>query len=169
MREVADLLNRMRAAGVITDYALFGAVAQMRYTEPVATLDADVLVAVAETDRADVLSPLYRFCEEQGYRGEGEAIRVGAWPVQFIPAFSALTRAAMEQAETADFEGAALRVERADYLAVIALSVGRAKDFMRILALLESGNVTREDISSLAARHGFADAWRQFEVRFLDE
>src|SRR5688572_25611554 len=86
MRDVADLLNRMRAAGVITDYALFGAVAQMRYTEPVATLDADGRVAVAETDRADVLSPLYRFCEEQGYRAEGEAIRVGAWPVQFIPA-----------------------------------------------------------------------------------
>jgi hypothetical protein len=27
-------------AGVITGYALFGAVAQIRYTEPIATLDA---------------------------------------------------------------------------------------------------------------------------------
>lgn len=169
MREVADLLNRMRAAGVIRDYALFGAVAQMRYTEAVATLDADVLVAVAETDRADVLRPLYRFCEEQGYRAEGEAIRVGAWPVQFIPAFNALTRAAMGQAETADFEGVALRVVRADYLAVIALSVGRAKDFTRILALLESKSVSTDQISSLAAQHGLADAWRLFEARFLHE
>lgn len=169
MKEVADLLNRMRAAGVISDYALFGAVAQMRYTEPVATLDADVLVAVSEPDRTDVLGPLYRFCAEQGYRAEGEAIRVGAWPVQLIPAFSALTRAAIVEAETADFEGVDLRVVRADYLAVIALSVGRAKDFTRILALLESGSVTREHISSLAARHELADAWRQFETRFLDE
>jgi hypothetical protein len=48
MREVAQLLNAMRDSGVIADYALFGAAAQMRYTEPVATLDAGVLVKVPE-------------------------------------------------------------------------------------------------------------------------
>ena len=42
MKELAQLLNEMQRAGVIRQYALFGAVAQMRYTEPVATLDADV-------------------------------------------------------------------------------------------------------------------------------
>jgi hypothetical protein len=42
VREVAELLNGMREASVVTDYALFGAAAQMRYTEAVATLDADV-------------------------------------------------------------------------------------------------------------------------------
>jgi len=36
----------MRDSGVVTEYALFGAIAQMRYTEPVVTLDADVLVAL---------------------------------------------------------------------------------------------------------------------------
>ena len=119
MRDVAELLNRMRADGVITDYALFGAVAQMRYTEPVATLDADVLVAVPAPDRLDVLSALYQFCADQGYHAEGEAISVGAWPVQFVPVFSSLTQEALAQAETADFEGVEFRVVRADYLAVI--------------------------------------------------
>jgi hypothetical protein len=94
---------------------------------------------------------------------------VGAWPVQFIPVFSPLTQEALEQAETADFEGVPLRVVRADHLAVIALSVGRAKDFTRILALLESGSVSRDEIASLAARHGLADAWRRFEARFPNE
>ena len=169
MRDVAELLNDMRAAGVITDYALFGAVAQMRYTEPVATLDADVLVGAPVSDRLDVLSQIYQFCAQRGYRPEGEAVPVGAWPVQFIPVFSALTREAMEQAETADFEGVALRVVRAGHLAVIALSVGRAKDFTRILSLLESESVSREQIASLAGRHGLADAWRRFETRFLNE
>lgn len=64
MRKVAELLNEMRNADVITNYALFGAAAQMRYTEPVATLDADVLVAVPPPSRLD-------------YLAEGEAIRVG--------------------------------------------------------------------------------------------
>ena len=169
MKEVAQLLNDMVAAGVITDYALFGAVAQIRYTEPVATLDADVLVGVPSPEREDVLSPLYRFCEERGYLPDGEAVRVGDWPLQFIPAFSALTREAMENAEATDFEGVPLRVVGADYLAVIALSVGRAKDSARVLALLESGSVSRESIATLAGRQGHADAWKKFEERFLDE
>ena len=159
----------MLAAGVIEDYALFGAMAQMRYTEPVATLDADVLVAVPDPDRVDVLKGIDAFCAAKGFKAEGESIRVGAWPVQFVPAFSALTREAMAQAETADFEGVPFRVVRPEYLAVMALSVGRAKDFTRILALLESGKVDRASIQRLAQRHGLDDAWRRFGKRFFDE
>jgi len=169
MKEVAELLNAMRAAGVISEYALFGAIAQMRYTEPVATLDADVLVAMPSSEGLDVLRPIYEFCAHRGYRPEGEAVRVGAWPVQFIPAFSPLTQEALEQAATADFEGVSLRVVGADYLAVIALSVGRAKDQARILGLLESASVGREQVARLAARHGLTEAWRRFESRFLND
>lgn len=169
MKELAQLLNGMREAGVISDYALFGAAAQMRYTEPVATLDADVLVTVPGPEGLDKLGPIYQFCATKGYHPEGEAMRVGAWPVQFVPVFSPLTREALEQAETADFEGVPFRVVRAIHLAVIALSVGRAKDFTRILALLESGSLTRQEVANLAARHGLADAWKRFERRFLSE
>lgn len=169
MKEVAGILNAMRQAGVIADYALFGAAAQMRYTEPVATLDADVLVVVPPPERLDVLDAIYHFCARNGYHPEGEAVRVGSWPVQFIPVFNPLTREAVEQAETSDFEGVPFRVVRADYLAVIALSVRRPKDYTRILALLESGSVGRDEIARLSARHGLSDAWRRFQARFLDE
>ena len=168
MKEVAQLLNEMRASGVILDYALFGAAAQMRYTEPVARLDADVLVALRTPEALDVLTPVYEFCSHKGYGPAGEAVRVGVWPVQFIPVFSPLTRDALEQADTADFEGVPFRVVRADYLAVIALSVGRAKDLTRILALLESGSVSREEIARLAERYGLTDPWKRFEPRFLN-
>ena len=56
----------------------------------------------------------------------------------------------------------------AAHLAVIALSVGRGKDCARILALLESGAVTREEIAALASRHGLEEAWARFKRRFLD-
>ncbi len=169
MKELAHILNEMLSADVIQDYALFDAIAQMRYTEPVATLDADVLVAVTSPERMDAVAGVDEFCARKGYRAEGEAIQIGAWPVQFIPAFNALTREAMERADTADFEGVPLRVVRADYLAVIALSVGRAKDYARILALLESESVSREEIERLASRHGLAAAWQRFERKFLNE
>lgn len=168
VKEVAKLLNAMREAGVIADYALFGAAAQMRYTEAVATFDADVLVAVPSSERLDVLRPLYEFCAQHGWHPEGEAVRVGAWPVQFIPIFSPLTQEAVALAEAADFDGVPLRVVSACHLAVIALSVGRGKDFARILALLEAEAVRAERVAELATRHGLADAWARFQRRFLD-
>ena len=169
MKELAQLLNEMRSEGIIKDYALFGAVAQMRYTEPVATLDADVLVGIQALDRLDLLGEIYAFCFARGYTTEGESILVGVWPTQFVPTFSPLTQEALEQAETVDFEGTSFRVVGAAHLAVIALSVGRAKDFTRILALIESGSVTRKEISQLAARHALAKEWQRFETRFFSE
>jgi len=169
MKEIAKLLGEMVEAGIITDYALFGATAQMRYTAPVATVDADVLVAVPGPEKLDLLSPLYAFCASRGYVAEGEVVRVGEWPLQFMPVFSQLTREAVEQADTVDFEGVPLRIVRADYLAVIALSVGRAKDMARILGLLESKSVTPDAAGALARKHGLADAWSRFEARFLND
>jgi hypothetical protein len=169
LKNLAALLNAMVEAGVIGGYALFGAVAQMRYTEAVATLDAAVLVSVANPEKLDVLASIYKFCAQRGYEPEGEAIKVGSWPVQFIPVFSQLTREAVDKADTADFENVPFRVVRAAHLAVIALSTGRAKDFARILALLESGSVVPSEIESLAQRHGLVEAWRRFRRKFLDE
>ena len=169
MRQVAELLNEMRSAGIIVNYAVFGAVAQMRYTQPVATMDADVLIDVPSPDKVDLLSPIYEFCATKGYLPEGEAVQVGAWPVQLIPVFGPLAREALEQADMVEFEGVPLRVVRADHLAVIALNVGRAKDFARILALVESGAVRVEEIASLAERHELATAWQRFRRRFLDD
>ena len=101
----------------------------------------------------DILIPIHDYCREKGYKPEGEAIRVDHWPVQFIPAFSRLTEAAILEAEMGDIDGIPLKVVRADFLAVIALSVGRPKDFARILALRESGTVDDEAVSNLATRY----------------
>ncbi|MDD4735029.1 MAG: hypothetical protein PHP44_02865 [Kiritimatiellae bacterium] len=169
MKELIQLIDEMMDAQVITNYAVFGAVAQMRYTEAVLTLDADILIATKDDDSIAVLGPIYEFCKQRGYNPEGEAIRVGAWPVQFIPAFNELTKEAMANAEIADIDGLDVRVVRADYLAVIALSVGRAKDRMRVLALLEAHAVTEYDLAALAHKHGLEGKWATFKERFLDE
>jgi len=168
MKLVARLLNDMMEDGVVCNYAIFGAVAQMRYTEAVATLDVDILVVVPDPNRLDLLGPIYAFCSERGYVAEGEAVRVGAWPVQFIPVFDRLTESAVENAELGDIDGVPVRVVAADYLAVIALGAGRPKDLTRILALIEGKAVTRQDILKLAERYGLASAWQSFLERFYE-
>lgn len=168
MKDVAKLLNELRSAGVIIDYAVFGAVAQMRYTEPVATLDIDVLVDIPSPERLDSLAPIYTYCASKGYHPKGEAIRVGAWPVQFIPVFNPLTHAALVAAESTKYDRVPMRVVSAKYLAVIALDLGRPKDHARILSLLESASVSPNEISRLAAQHRLEEKWQRFKARFLD-
>lgn len=168
MKDVAELLNSMIKAGIISDYALFGAVAQMRYTEAVATMDADVLISLSNDAGLDVLSPIYEFCSSRGYHTKGEAILVGDWPVQFIPTFSSLTEEAVQKAETGEIEGVPIRVVRADYLATIALSAGRPKDFARILSLLESDAVSQDAITELASQYDLQVQWNDFKEKFLN-
>jgi hypothetical protein len=168
MQDVARLLNKMCAAGIIRDYAVFGAVAQMRYTEAVATMDVDILVSDSQDDDLTVLTPIYEFCAVEGYRPEGEAIRVNDWPVQFIPAFDRVTEDAIKHAENTEIDGEPIRVVSASYLAVIAMSVGRARDNTRILSLFESGAVSRDELSDLSDKYGLSTNWTKFQEKFLD-
>jgi hypothetical protein len=43
------------------------------------------------------------------------------------------------------------------------------KDYTRILALLESESVGRDEIASLAGRHGLTKSWQRFERKFLND
>ncbi|HPB04486.1 MAG TPA: hypothetical protein PLH00_06595 [Bacteroidaceae bacterium] len=168
MKEVLNLLNSMVADRIISDYALFGAVAQMRYTEAVSTLDADVLVSLPSDAGLDVLSGIYNYCKSRGYQPEGEAILVGDWPVQFIPVFSPLSEEALRNSERDVMDGVPVRVVSADYLAAMALSVGRSKDHLRILSLIEAGAVSTDSISAIAARHGLDVKWCEFKRKFIN-
>ncbi len=55
MQELIELVDEMLRAKVVRNYAVFGALAQMRYTEAVVTMDADILIGV-EDDGIAVLS-----------------------------------------------------------------------------------------------------------------
>lgn len=169
MIEIVRVLNDMMKDGIIKNYAVFGAVAQMRYTEAVVTMDVDILIDLKDHPNSlAVLTPLYEYCHTKGYEPEGEAIRIGEWPAQFIPAYDRLTTDAVNNADESDLDGVAVRVVRADYLAVIALGVGRIKDFMRILALIESKAVSEEEIQVLAQKYDLTDQWSRYRKRFLN-
>jgi len=62
MKEVAQLLSDMLSANIVKDYAVFGAVAQMRYSEAVVTMDADVLIVTPKQGSIDELIPIYGYC-----------------------------------------------------------------------------------------------------------
>ena len=102
-RDVLLLLSRLKAEGVIHDYAIGGAVAVSLWAEPVATQDLDVIVTLAaDAHPLDPLRPLLEWFGEHGYRFEGEHILIAGVPVQFLAAWSPLVREAVATAaETA--------------------------------------------------------------------
>ena len=59
------------------------------------------MIALPSQKGLAILRPIYEFCANRGWYPEGEAVRVGDWPVQFIPAFNPLTEEAMRRADTA--------------------------------------------------------------------
>jgi hypothetical protein len=170
MKSTFALLNRMQADGVIGSYAIGGAVGATFYLEPVATLDVDVFVLLSAPAESALLSlgPIYDYLLPLGYRSEGEYIHIGDWPVQFLPPAGPLEEEAINRARETEVEGIPLRVMTAEHLAAIALSVGRAKDFSRILQFIESGVLDSASLDDILNRHHLLPKWEQFGRRFLN-
>jgi hypothetical protein len=167
MKETLQEINALREASVIGQSAIGGAMGATFYLEPISTYDLDIFVLFESPPLILTLTPIYDFLRARGHEAEGDAISVCGWPVQFLPAESPLLKEAVEQAVTVDFEGVPTRVMTAEHLTAIALQTGRAKDFARLVAFVESGVLAPAKLTDILARHHLADAWSRFEAKYL--
>ena len=94
---------------------------------------------------------------------------IAGWPVQFLPAGTALLQEALAAAVEKDVEGTPARVLTAEHIAVIALETGRAKDKARVLQFIEAGAVDLNRLREILAHHGLSSAWQQFERQFREQ
>lgn len=73
MRKALLVLNELKDKGLIRDYAIGGAIAVLRWTEPFFTEDLDIFI-VLEKKRNDksliVLTPIYEHLKNKGYLRE---------------------------------------------------------------------------------------------------
>jgi hypothetical protein len=167
MKETLKVLNRMVRAGVIEQYVIGGAVAAIYYLEPFDTSDLDIFVQVngVGSDLA-ILSPIYEFLNELGYKAQGEFIYVEGFPVQFLPVFNPLTEEALSEAHTIKFARVTTRIMRPEHLVAIMLDTGRPKDYLRINMFLEHDAVNRRSLNAVLRRHGLAKKWKDNKYRF---
>ena len=170
MKDTLAAIHQMRADGVIGAYAIGGAVGATFYLEPVATMDVDVFVAFTEQGNSPLISlaPLYSHLNAKGFELRGEYVLIGGWPVQFLPTADALAEEAVAEALDTEVEGVPTRVMTAEHLVAIALQLGRAKDFARILQFIESGVLDTEKLDAILSRHELMEQWTRFGQRFLE-
>ena len=146
--------------GVIEQYAIGDAVAAIFYIEPINTNDLNIFFHVKDPSPAlDLLAPLYRYLNSLGYKGQGEAIDIEGWPVQFLPIFNPLLEEAVEQAKEVRFQRTKTRVMQAEHLVAIMLQTGRLKDHARIAQFMEHEMVDQKRLAGILSRHGLIKKW----------
>jgi hypothetical protein len=97
---LADILraaNDLVSAGLIKDYALGGALAAMRYVEPLATFDADIFFVPITKDLSAGVDAIYHALTARGCEIDGDHLLLNGFPVQFLAAHD-LTEEAVENA-----------------------------------------------------------------------
>lgn len=101
--EVLDVLEEMKGAGIIENYAIGGAFAAILHYEPISTIDLDIFFFLGEKNDSPILSlnALYDFAKEKGFSFDHEFINIYGWLVQFVEAtHSPLWTEAIENADT---------------------------------------------------------------------
>jgi hypothetical protein len=155
LTEAIAAMRQLKAAGVINEYAIGGAMALVFWSEPIPTFDLDVFVLLPSTNSLVSLYPIYDWARQKGYREEAEHIFIAGIPVQVIPAHNALAEEAIATAAELDFEGQSIRVMRPEYLIALYLEprARTHKRLERVAALLEEGNVDRALLDRILTRY----------------
>lgn len=162
------VLNDMERQGVISRYAIGGAVAAFLYIEPGTTYDLDIFLAwEAPPGQLISLGPIYAYLQGRGYEAHKEAIMVEGWPVQFLPPGTDLVREALDQCVTIDLQGESTRILSQEHLMAICLETGRPKDHARLLQFVEVGSPDMTRFEDIIKRSQLLSKWDRFKLRFL--
>lgn len=149
---IFNAANSLKAAGLIKDYALGGALAAIRYTEPFTTYDADIFFVPAVEGLSAGIPAIYEHLEALGHSVEREHVVVQGFPVQWL-ATHGLTEEAVLEAVPVEFDGVLGKVFRAEHLVAIAASVGRLKDRARIEQMVEQTELDRPMLDAILSRY----------------
>ncbi len=169
MKRVVDTLHELKDQGLIKNWSLCGSHAAMRYIDPFATLDLDVLVTVTSKSELNPLGDVFDFLESKGYEFQGEGIVIDDWPVQFlVPAKDSILFDSLEHAdEFYDDEVGTVFCMPAEYLVAEGLQVNRPKDRLRVLALLQEPDIVdRKKLDNLLSKYNMEEQWLRITQQF---
>ena len=163
MERTLQVLNELERDGVLSRYAIGGAMGATFYIEPLLTFDLDVIVLLPETKAGLLtLTLLYEVLRTKGYREEGECVVIEGVPVQFLPAYNPLLEEALREAREMPYQATSTRVLRAEHLLAICLQTGRAKDRERVRILREQANLDDQYFAVILRRHQLEGKWKEW-------
>jgi hypothetical protein len=154
MKEALIVLNEMVAEGVISEYAIGGAIGASFYIEATNTEDVDVFVFMTPTPGGLILlDDIYASAKSKGATVEDEHLRIGNWLVQILPAADGLVSEALNHAVAVQYFDVPTRVMTPEYLCAIAMQTGRFKDYLRVAMFIEQKEVNLEKLTDLLVKY----------------
>jgi predicted nucleotidyltransferase len=168
VKNALEVFNELKQRGLIRDYAIGGAIAALRWTEPFFTQDLDIFVLLekeADEEGLIVLSPVYEYLRGKGYVWKGHWIVIEGVPIDVFPA-DPLEREAVEQALAVEYEGVSTKVIIPEYLIALFLRAGRDKDWRKIQMLLDQCEIDRERLQRILTQYGLDEKFRDFEEKW---
>lgn len=168
MEEVIQVLNHMQADGVIAKYAIGGGIAAVYYLEPYETDDIDVFLSPVVATQSGLVSlePVYNYLEKLGYLPVKEGVEIEDWMVQFVPVFASVQEQAVAQSRRVTYGKTHTYIFTPEHLAAELLRSGRRKDHVRVIDLIESGQMDMSAFRRIIRQHGLAERWKDFATRF---
>ena len=154
LRDVFAVLNEMEGAGVVSRWAVVGAVGALFHAPVSRTYDLDVAVLLPVPSGTILsLGPIYEWLARRGFAAEGEHVRIHGVPVQFLSGDPPLWREAVEESRRFDYEGQTVPVASAEHLVALALEAPSARRRERAALLRESAALDLDRLRSILSRH----------------
>lgn len=168
MKATLEAINQMQADGVISHYAIGGAVGAVQYSEPATTLEIEVLVILPfDPGGSSVsLTALHSYSIAHGYKTDGDCFEIGGWPVRFLVAANELEREAVGASLPFSVDGELVFVMMPEHLMAIALTMNRPKDLPWMLRLTERDAIDGLTLKAILKSHNLIGKWPQFERDF---
>jgi hypothetical protein len=163
MERTLQILNELERDGVLSRYAIAGAMGATFYIEPLLTFDLDIIVLLPQTKSGLLtLAPLHEVLRAKGYAEERECVVIEGVPVQFLPAYNALLEEALREAREMPYQATSTRVLRVEHLVAICLQTGRPKDRERVRILKEQAPLDDQYLQAILRRHQLEGKWKEW-------
>ncbi len=144
MKALVELFNDMQKKKIIRKWALAGGIAAKYYVNPPATKDIDFFVILDDMKALCFMQGVYDYMTAHGATFKGQHLKYKNYLVDVLAANNELVIEAVKKANTVKMDGASVKIVSPDYLALIALQVGRPKDIDRAKRLYQNNLLTDE-------------------------
>jgi hypothetical protein len=169
VEKTLKLIKDLKEKQILKDFSIGGGIAALYYIEPLLTYDLDIFFIPVE-DSLDVLTPIYRYLKEKGYKTKKEHILIEGVPVQFIPVYNDLVEEAVQCSVEVKYGRIKTRVLGLEYLIAVMLQTYRPKDRERLVKVFEEGKIDLKLLKKILKKYGLYDKYVQFkEIRFDTE
>ena len=166
MEKTLKVIGGLKNKKIILDYAIGGGIAALYYIEPLLTYDLDIFFIPIE-DSIDVLTPIYRYFKEKGFKAKKEHVLIEGVPVQFIPVYNELVKEAVQYSVEVKYGRIKTRVLGLEYLIAVMLQTDRPKDRERLVKVFEEAKIDLKLLKKILRKYGLYDKYVRFKEMYF--